>query len=426
MSNIAVAVRYHKIILAVFVLLTIVLGWQASKFTIDASADTLLTKDNELYLKTRVTDARFSPQEFLLVAYEPKNHKVLSEKSFEDIKALSDEFSQIERVASVRSILNVPLLSLAAGGLSAGGADTWTIEQKNFAPEQLAQTFKGHPIYEDLVINQDQTATAIQLLFKPHPELSEIQSKITQLQEKMLEQELSEQDQKSLERLQREAEPIEKQLTEIRNREIDHVRQIIKPYEDTVNLYVGGAHALGYQLINIVRDDLLIFGSAIAVVICLLLLILFRRPRWVALTAACCVCSVVMTLGLFGALGFKATVISANFVALQLILTLAIVVHLIVQYREARDAQDDWNQERLLSDTLKQKFKPCLYAGITTSVGFASLLLTDIQPVIAFGWMMIIAMTVSITTSLLLFPALLAFFPREAQGNPHNLARRIL
>src|SRR5690606_4715313 len=123
-----------------------------------------------------------------------------------------------------------------------------------------------------------------------------IQAEITQLQEKMLEQELSKQDQQTLERLQKKAEPIEKQLTETRNREIDRIREIIKPYEGSVNLYIGGAHALGYQLINIVKSDLLIFGSAIAVIICLLLLILFRRPRWVALTAACCICSVVMTL----------------------------------------------------------------------------------------------------------------------------------
>ena len=84
--KVAAAVRYHKIILACFIALTVFLGWQATKFTIDASADTLLTKDNQLYLKTRVTDARFSPQEFLLVAYEPQDHPVLSEKSFAEIE----------------------------------------------------------------------------------------------------------------------------------------------------------------------------------------------------------------------------------------------------------------------------------------------------------------------------------------------------
>ncbi|MCP8899429.1 efflux RND transporter permease subunit [Gilvimarinus xylanilyticus] len=424
--KIAAAVRYHKIILACFIALTVFLGWQATKFTIDASADTLLTKDNQLYLKTRVTDARFAPQEFLLVAYEPQDHPVLSEKSFTEIESLSDEFSQLERVDSVRSILNIPLLSLAKGGLSGSAADQWTIANKDFAPQELAQTFKDHPIFEDLVINREQTATGIQILFKSHPELESINAEITALQEKMLQSELTESETKQLERLQEKAEPIEKRLTTTRNREIDRIRDIIKPYESSANLYIGGAHAVGYQLINIIKSDLLIFGSAIAGMIFLLLIILFRKPRWVLLTAACCACSVVMTLGLFGALGFKATVISANFVALQLILTLAIVVHLIVQYRESCDRHEDWNQAQLLSDTLKQKFKPCLYAGLTTSVGFASLLLTDIQPVIAFGWMMIIAMGFSIATSLLLFPALLAFFSREAQGNPHGLAKRVL
>ncbi|WP_020207832.1 efflux RND transporter permease subunit [Gilvimarinus chinensis] len=424
--KISAAVRHHKLILLIFAALTLLLAWQASKFTIDASADTLLTKDNELYLKTRVTDSRFAPQEFLLVAYEPKDHEVLSETSFNDIAALSQAFEKIERVESVRSILNVPLISLADGGLGAGAADQWTIENKNFSPSRLKDTFKNHPIFEDLVINQEQTATAIQLLFKADPELADIESQITQLQEKMLQGELSDEETQQLEALQKQAEPIEKRLTQIRNREIDRIREIIKPYEKSVNLYIGGAHALGYQLINIVKNDLVIFGSAIAVIICLLLLTLFRRLRWVALTATCCVSSVVMTLGLFGALGFKATVISANFVALQLILTLAIVVHLIVQYRESCEKHREWTQKQLLSETLRKKFKPCLYAGITTSVGFASLLLTDIQPVIAFGWMMMIAMLVSITTSLLLFPALLSFLKREEKATPHNLAKHLL
>ncbi|UTF59593.1 RND family transporter [Gilvimarinus sp. DA14] len=424
--KIAAAVRHHKAILLVFIALTLTLAWQASKFTIDASADTLLTKDNQLYLKTRVTDSRFAPQEFLLVAYEPKNHDVLSQQSFDDIAALSAEFASIERVESVRSILNVPLIGLADGGLSAGAADQWTIENKNFSPAQLKETFADHPIFEDLVINREQTATAIQLLFKADPQLSEIEAEITKLQEKMLQGELTDSETQRLANLQTRAEPIEKRLTATRNREIDRIREIIKPYEKSANLYIGGAHALGYQLINIVKNDLVVFGSAIAIIICLLLLALFRRLRWVALTATCCVSSVVMTLGLFGALGFKATVISANFVALQLILTLAIVVHLIVQYRETCEKHREWTQKQLLSEALRKKFKPCLYAGITTSVGFASLLLTDIQPVIAFGWMMMIAMLVSITTSLLLFPALLSFLKREEKPTPHKFAKLLL
>ncbi len=127
----------------------------------------------------------------------------------------------------------------------------------------------------------------------------------------------------------------------------------------------------------------------------------------------CCACSVLSTMGLFGLLGLKTTVISSNFIALQLILTLAIVIHLIVQYREYSAAHPDWDQAELVRRDPARKARPCFYAGATTAVGFGSLLFSSIQPVIAFGWMMIIAMAFSIAVSLVLFPAVMALFGRE-------------
>src|SRR5690606_19838129 len=143
------------------------------------------------------------------------------------------------------------------------------------------------------------------------------------------------------------------------------------------------------------------------VFITLLLWLLFRDWRWILLPMLCCACSVVLTTGLFGLLGWKTTVISANFIALQLILTLALVLHLIVHYQAL--AQDGGGRDHrdLIVETLRDKFQPCLFAGLTTSVGFASLLFSGIQPVISFGWMMIVAMATSIAVSLALFPGFL-------------------
>ncbi|WP_339617679.1 efflux RND transporter permease subunit [uncultured Gilvimarinus sp.] len=420
-------VEHHKLVLIAFAILTAVLGYQALNFKIDASADTLLTKGNKLYLQTQVVNERFSPQEFLLIAYQPKDHKVLSQKTFNDIAKLSGQLEKIERVESVRSILNVPLLSLAKGGLSAEGAtEKWTIEQADFSPEELKKVFTDHPIFEDLVINQPQTATALQVLFKADQQLSEIDRKVTELQEKALESELSDDDQKTLQALQTKAEPLQRALTKQRNQEIAKIRELIKPYEAESNIYLGGAHVLGYQLINIIKSDLSIFGGAIAAMICLVLFIVFRKIRWVLIPVLCCVSSVICTVGLFGLLGLKATVISSNFIALQLILTLAIVVHLIVQYREYSNANPDWDQKQLVVETFARKVQPCFYAGITTSIGFASLVFTDIQPVISFGWMMIIAMSLSIAVSLLLFPSTLSLLKREAAGKKSRWASKVL
>lgn len=420
-------VKHHKWILAAFALVSAAMGYQALNFKIDASADTLLTKGNQLYLQTQVVNERFSPQEFLLIAYEPKGHQVLSQQTFNDIATLSQQLQSLERVESVRSILTVPLLSLAKGGLSADNpSQKWTITQADFSTQALTEVFTDHPIFEDLVINKAQTATALQVLFKPHNTLRRIDSKITALQEKMLSRELSDQEQKTLQALQSKAEPLQRRLTQQRNQEIATIRELIKPYQESSNIYLGGAHVLGYQLIDIIKSDLTIFGTAIAAMVCLVLFIVFGQARWVFIPVLCCLSSVVCTVGLFGLLGLKATVISSNFVALQLILTLAIVVHLIVQYREYSNAHPDWTQQQLITETFARKLQPCLYAGMTTSIGFASLVFTNIQPVISFGWMMIIAMTLSIAVSLLLLPSLLALLTREPPGKQSRWARKLL
>lgn len=415
----AFIVAWPKSVLAVFVVCAAVLGWQARHFEIDASEETLLTPNNVNYIRTQVMNQRFAPEEFLLVAYEPRSWPVFSPRTFADLEELSRRLRKLERVQSVRSILDVPLLRLAERGASLElDPSALTIERQHFSLAQIRRAFAGDPIYEDLLVNASQTATAIQVVFRADPKLEKLHGRITELRQKSLENGLTDEEQAVLEQLQAQAEPLEERLRETRTAEIEAIRGIVADYEDDANIYLGGGHVLAYQLIQIIRADLIVFGTAIAVMIAVLLLALFRRIKWVFIPLLACAVSVLATMGLFGWLGFKVTVISANFIALQLILTLSLVVHLIVQYREYAAARPAWEQDELVRQTLYRKAGPILYAGLTTSIGFGSLLFSDIQPVITFGWMMIIAMFVSIAVSLILFPSLMAMFaPERAPGS---------
>jgi hypothetical protein len=408
-----VVVARPRLVLALFLVCTAALGWQARRFEMDAGADTLLTKENEHYLQTQIVDQRFAAQEFLLIAYKPREWPVLSEQTFRDLRALKKELKRLERVESVRTILDVPLLPANAGLSASTDPAEWTIERHNFSLKQLQQEFSGHPIYEDLLINKAQTATAIQVLFRRDRELAAIDGHMVALQQKSLAAELSRDERAELARLGQRAEPLLRRLDKVRARELEAVRGIVTGYEGGADIYLGGVHALGYQLIQIITNDLIVFGAAIAAMICALLYLLFRRLEWVAIPAVCCACSVLSTLGLFGLLGLKATVISSSFIALQLILTLAIAIHLIVQYREYSAEHPAWDQAALVRHTLERKAGPCFYAGITNVVGFASLLFSNIRPVIDFGWMMSIAMFFSIGVTLILFPAMMAMFRKE-------------
>jgi predicted RND superfamily exporter protein len=403
------------------------LGWQARKFEIDASAETLLTPNNEKYIQSKLVNQEFSPDEFLFIAYEPKNGALLSSDTFRVLRDITKDLEQVERIASVRSILNVPLLSLADfSDLTDIDPAELTIERGNFPIDVISETLRDHPVYEDLLIDKDQSVTALQVLFRPFKELVAVRNEITALEAKALEGELTEDQQLELEGLRQDEEPLQREASNIRNREVEQVRSIANKYTEDANVYLGGVNVVGYQLVEIIRHDLVVFGAAIAILIALLLYLLFRELRWIVVAFACCLVSIVCTIGFFGLFGLKATVISANFIALQLILTLALVVHLIVQYREYARSKPDWDQARLVRETMKNKFAPSVYASITTSVGFASLIASGLQPVISFGWMMMIAMLVSLFVSLSLFPLLLTVMHKDRKVDEPRVVRRLL
>jgi len=117
-------------------------------------------------------------------------------------------------------------------------------------------------------------------------------------------------------------------------------------------------------------------------------------------------------MGLLGWLGWEVTVISSNFISLQLILTMAITVHLIVRYRELHSKTPDAPNHQLIFETIRSKLKPCVYTVLTTIAGFGSLVLCDIRPVISFGWMMIVGLIVSLVVTFILFPAVLILIPK--------------
>eukprot|EP01093_Parvamoeba_rugata_P004132 TRINITY_DN15808_c0_g3_i1.p1 TRINITY_DN15808_c0_g3~~TRINITY_DN15808_c0_g3_i1.p1 ORF type:complete len:236 (+),score=44.34 TRINITY_DN15808_c0_g3_i1:162-869(+) len=216
-------IRHAKLILIVFVLAGALAAWSAQQFKIDASADTLLIKNNKMFVETQVVNERFSPQEFILVAYKPKNHALFSQQTFNDIQQISSEFKALPRVGGVTNILNVPLLSLSNELDPNLKPEQLTWQANQYSAAKMQQVFTDHPLFTDLLVNQDQTATAMQIVFKPNKELLDIQSQIIAIQKGILQgenTELSEEDEQKIEALKAKAQPIEEQLKLTRQQEI--------------------------------------------------------------------------------------------------------------------------------------------------------------------------------------------------------------
>ena len=86
---------------------------------------------------------------------------------------------------------------------------------------------------------------------------------------------------------------------------------------------------------------------------------------------------------------------------------MAITIHLIVRYRELIVSKESISQDKLLLETVLQMIKPCFFTVITTIAGFSSLILSDLLPVINFGWMMSLGVSISLLVTFLIFPVLL-------------------
>jgi len=419
-----VSARWFLIL--VFIIAIGVFGYFVKQFKIDASADTLLVKNNKLYIQTQIANQTFSPDEFILLAYEPTTHGLFSQQTFDDITALSQELQKIDRVKMVTTILTVPLISDASVLTDSTDVSSLTWQNQHYSPQVMKDLLVDHPIFIDQLINRDGTATSIQIVFKKNPELADIESKIIDIQVNLLDGELTKDQEQKLEDLKAKAAPLKQVLKNTRKKEISQITQIKKQVEGRAHTYMGGTYVVGQHLIEIIKSDLTTFGSAISIIIAVLLIILYRSIKWVIFPLFSCAVSVVLTMGIFGFLDMQTTVISANFIALQLILTLAVMIHLIGSYREISRDNDEFSQRERVIATLKDKLAPCFYATLTTSIGFGSLLFSGLQPIVDFGWMMLVSMLVTMAVSLLLFPALLCLLPVTKESREYGFIKAIL
>lgn len=410
--------RYASIFILGFVAFMSVMAWFAQRFEIDASAETLLVKGNPLFETAQRSKFRYQPSEFILIAFEPDGDGPLfSNENLTTLMQLGEQIEALDRVKATRSIANVPVFTMLESMSVDIDPNDITWEGNGYSASAMARNLRNHPLYEGLLFNEAMTALSLQVVFTQDDRQLALDKQIFELETG---DQLSETQRQVLARAKAEKSQLDKKLEATRIDEIEQIRKIVSGFSDRGAFFLGGNNLLAFELISIIKSDLVVFGLAILVIVSILLFYFFRAFRWLVVPLVCCACSVVTTIGLLGALGLKVTVISTNVIALQIILALAIIIHLIVQYQELLRAGQFDSETDLVLETVKQKFKPCFYAALTTAIGFGSLIFSGVQPIISFGWMMVVAMFVTLVVSLLLFPAiLLTFFHNQPKVRHH-------
>ena len=413
-----------KLSLALALILCAFLCAFAPKLAIDASTQTLLLEnDKDLELWRDITK-RYKIPNTLVIAYTP-NSDLLSESSISTLAALSKDLAQIKGVKSVFSMLDAPLLLSSGLKFSDLLGTIPTLKDSNASKEAIKAEFLSSPFYKNSLVSSDFKTTALLLTLEPNPGYNEFIASITAL-ENTLKNAQNNATAKTLLKEQRAAfKAYRDELRIAEHEQIAQIRQVIAKYNQnsqtripyqapSSQLFLGGINMIADDMIAFVRSDLATYGLATLLLCSLCLFVYYLQLRYVFLAIFICLVCVGVASGLFGLLGFEITVISSNYIALQLIITLSVVIHLINSYREFFRKKSSFSQKAIVYLALKERMSPCFFAIFTTIIGFISLVFSDIRPIISLGVMMSASITLSLIFSFWLFGSIMSLLSKKS------------
>ena len=167
------------------------------------------------------------------------------------------------------------------------------------------------------------------------------------------------------------------------------------------------------DMMSYIKNDIVVFGIGVFIFIVLTLWFIFRNLKWVIMPLLGCATSVIIMIGLLGFIGWKVTVISSNFIALMLILNMAMNIHLTVRFLQLKKEFPQLTKNEAIFEASKKMMLPILYTVLTTICAFLSLVLSGIKPIIDFGWMMTLGLIISFLVTFLLLPSLISLLGSE-------------
>ena len=162
------------------------------------------------------------------------------------------------------------------------------------------------------------------------------------------------------------------------------------------------------DMMTFIKSDIIVFGLGVLIFIIITLWFVFRKLIWIIVPISSCFFSVIIMMGLLGLLGWKVTVISSNFIALMLILTMAMNIHISTRFLQIKKSNLSKTNLEILNLTTGKMFWPILYTALTTIIAFLSLIFSEIKPVIDFGLMMTFGLITSFIITFTLLPTLLS------------------
>ena len=361
----SIILRYRILFLVLIGLLTGLFGYYAIESKTDNSIEVWLKRnDPKLDYYYDFID-KFGDDEFLIIAMDGDD--LFTGKK---IKLINDIATRLESVKGVRSVIS--LASVYKDKLSAPYFKE--VLKRNKARSVLdvfEEKILDDPMYVNNVISSDGETTAI-------------------------------------------IATVAKGSPEARKELVKETREILSAVETENSMkkfFLAGPSIVNTELDRMSQNDMKTFTPVMFAVALVILVVLFKNISGVLIPAITIGINIMWTVGLFVIFGNKMNMVSGMLIPLVFIISLATTVHILNRfYLEVALSGD--KRESILK-TLRHICVPCFLTCVTTSIGFLSLVVSDVTPVKTTGIFMAAGIMMSFFVCITLVPGMLSLFPER-------------
>jgi len=179
--------------------------------------------------------------------------------------------------------------------------------------------------------------------------------------------------------------------------------------------YIAGFPIVAATLRTVIDQDTQRFFPFVALLAVFSLWLTFRRPSGVAVPMLVVGFSILFTLAIMVVFEVPLNTITSALPVFLISIGVADGIHMFSEYRENRI--EGLPREKAVCLMLDKLALPVTMTSITTAVGFLSLTVSDIVPILTFGIFVAVGTLLAMVLSLIFIPALLMVLPEKVSGS---------
>ena len=367
--------RYPYLNLAIIAIVTIIslLSFPHLRFDTSLSAF-VIRNDPDMIYYDKVKEI-FETDETIVIAFKPAD--LFGRKDLGFIQELTDKISDIDYVRNIRSLTNANLINSTPD---------------MFEVKALVETLPETP-EEALAIKEHATTNYIYV-----KDLSSPDGRFASL------------------------------LVDIKNDpDAQRTDDVVRDIKDLLanesrnsgyRFYLGGDAIINYSLGRYMQRDFFTFLGPTYLILFLLLLVTVGRKRDILISLSTISLALLWTTGILSIMGKTLNNVTIGIIPLILCIALEDIYYFHNEYYVQLIEHKD--KYKAMRETLNNIMAPCFFTSLTTLLGFGSLMINNIKPILDFGLVGGAAVMLAFIATMLFIPSMhiLLGMPKDVQKRP--------